>query len=334
MIKKYKNILIILAFAIGVILTAVIFCFTLFTVKDIKLDYRTELLHAYSEEEVIEKSGIKEGSCVFFLKKDKLEENIEKNFPYLEVINIETIIPSHIVFHLAEREEFYAVIHNGNTLICDDEFKVLRIDSGTTYNSTTSNAILIDGGLDITNEKISTGEFLEFKQDGLKDLYNAMLVNERNRPEMLSLIKEISIDDYSEKEVVVDGKKVEKQMQTTINITTHNDRNIFINNIDYGLKYKLQKLFALQSSILDIEKFSYDENGDGVIQEEEKYYKTETDQVKLDKMYEILSTCEIHISNYESEYQYNEQTDKIEKVFSEEDCFFYLVYNEKTLQTI
>ena len=333
MIKKYKNLLIILAVVVGIVLTAVIFCFTLFTVKDIKLDYRTELNHPYAQTEVIEKSGIGKGSCVFFLKKDKFKENIEKNFPYLEVINIETVIPSHIIIHLAEREEFYAVIHEGNTLICDDEFKILRVESGTDYDSTSLNSILINGGLDITNKKIEAGEFLEFKQDGLRDLYNAMLVNSRNRPQMLSSFKEIMIADYSEKEVVVGGSKIEKQMQTSIKITTHNNRNLFIHNIDYGLKYKLQKMFAVQTSVLSIENFTYDENGDGVAQSNEKYSINDTEQTKLDKMYEILSTCEIHVANFESEYQYDEISDKIIKMYSEEDCYFYLSYNGKTLQT-
>ncbi len=333
MIKKYKNILIILAVIVGVVLTAVIFCFTLFTVKDIKLDYRTNLLHPYSQTEIIEKSGIDTGSCVFFLKKDKFEENIEKNFPYLKVINIETVIPSHIIIHLAEREEFYAVEHNGNILICDDEFKVLRIVSGTSYESTTNNAIFIPDELDITNEKIAEGEFLEFKQDGLKNLYNSMLVNSRTRPEMLSLFKQIEISDYSEKEVIVDGKKVEKEYQTSIKLTTHNDRNVCINNIDHGLKYKLQKTFAVLSAILDIQEFVYDENKDGVAQSEEIYRKNDTDDIKVGKMFEILSKCDIFVSNYASEYQYDESTEKIVKMYTEEDCYFHLSYNGVTLKT-
>jgi len=334
MIKKYKNILIILSVVIGVILTAVIFCFTLFTVKDVKLDFRTELKHPYEQAEIIKKSDIKEGSCVFFLKKDKFKENIEKNFPYLEVINVETIIPSHIVIHLAEREEFYAVLHNNSILICDDEFKVLRIENETSYESTTTNAIFIKGGLNISNIEIAEGDFLDFKQDGLKNLYNAMLLNSRNRPEMLSFIKEIEITDYSEKDVLIDGNKIEKQMQTSIKITTHNDRWVFINNIDYGLKYKLQKLFAVQSSIFDIEKFGYDENQNDAIEENEKYLKSDTDEAKLNKMYQILASCEIHIANFESEYQFNEQTERIEKVYGEEDSFYYLVYNGVTLISI
>lgn len=322
MIKKYKNLLIILAVAVGVVVTAVIFCFTLFTVKDIKIDFRTETAISYSDEEIVEKSGIKTGKCVFFLKKNQFEANIEKNFPYLEVINIETIIPSHIVIHVAERQEFYAIMHNDKIIYCDDEFKILKVENGTNYDSTASNAILIPSGqLNITNEKIEAGEFLEFKQNGLKDLYNSMLVNSRTRADMLSMFKEISVAEYVEKEVVKDGKTIEKQWQTTIKITTHNGRGIYLHNIDYGLKYKVQKTFAILSNIMEIQTFVYDG----------KTYdrKAQDDQSEIDN---ILSLAEIHVENYQSEYQYDEASDKIYKAYSEKDCYYSLVYNGKTLE--
>ena len=333
MIKKYKGVIIAVAVVVGVILASVIFCLTLFTVKDIKLDFRTELTQEYAQTEIVEKSGITNGECVFFMKKKVYEQNIEKNFPYLKVINIEIVIPSHIIVHLAEREEFYAIPYGENTLICDDEFKILKIQEGKDYESTSSNAISLKR-VDITNKNVEEGDFLTFKQQGLENLYDGMLVNSRNRPQMLALCKEIVVSEYAEKEIVVDGKRVEKEMQTSIKITTHNGREVFIHNIAYGLKYKLQKFFAIQSSILDIEKFYLDKNGDDKISEgEEIFSKDSDDDLKVDKMFEILSTCQIHIANFGSEYQYNEDTDKFEKTYSEKDCFYYLEYDGAKLKT-
>lgn len=332
MTKKYKGIIITVAVIVGVILASVIFCFTLFTVKDIKLDFRTELTAKYTQTEIIEKSGIENGKCVFFLKKKQHTANLEKNFPYLKVINIEIVIPSHIIIHLAEREEFYAIPYGEKTLICDDEFKVLKIEDGTSYESTASNAILLKK-VKITNEKVEAGDFLSFKQDGLEDLYDGMLLNSRNRPQMLALCKEIEISEYAEKEVVVDGNRVEKEMQTSIKITTHNGRKVYIHNITYGLPYKLQKYFALQTSILDVDNFYLDKNNDDKRgQDEDIYSKSEDDDIKKDKMFEILSTCDIHIANFGSEYQYNEDTDKFEKTYSEKDCFYYLEYEGAKLK--
>ena len=329
MSKKYKSLIITLVSVVVVVVTAVIFCFTLFTVKDIKLDFRTELTSefskAYKQEDIIEKSGIKTGSCVFFLKKHVFEENIEKNFPYLEVINVEIQIPSHIVVHLAERQEFYAVEHNGQTLFCDDEFKVLRVENWTGYSSTESNAIFIpQNQLSISNETIVAGDFLEFKQSGLKDLYNAMLINSRSRSQMIATIKEISVYEYAEKEVIVNGERVEKEWQTSIKLSMHSGREIYIGNIDYGFKYKLQKMYGILTSVMDIQSFKIK------TETEEKVYDK---AINPDETINILANAEIHVENYQSEFQYDEDTDSFYKKYSEKDCFYYLVYNGNVLST-
>ena len=77
MTKKVKALIITLCSIVGVVVTAVIFCFTLFTIKDVQVDFRTEITKGYTESQVIKESGIEMGKCVFFLKKSKLEEQIE-----------------------------------------------------------------------------------------------------------------------------------------------------------------------------------------------------------------------------------------------------------------
>ncbi len=327
MTKKVKALIITLCSVLGVVITAVIFCFTLFTIKDVQVDFRTEITQGYTESQVVKESGIEMGKCVFFLKKSKLEEKIEKKFPYLEVINIETVIPSHIIFHIAEREEFYAINHNGQTLYCDDEFKVLRIEEGTI---TESNIILLEK-VDILNKKISAGDFLSIKQNGLLSLYDAMLLNSRNRPEMLALCEKIEVTAYEQKEVIKDGKTVEKEWQTTIKMLTHSGREIFIHNINYGLEYKLAKCFAVMSSIFEIKSFNCDSDGNG---EKEFYDVNDIDQLKVDKMYEILSKAQIHVMNYQSEYVVNEKTGKIQKVYDEKDNYFSLSYNGQPIEKV
>ena len=122
-------------------------------------------------------------------------------------------------------------------------------------------------------------------------------------------------------------------VKTSIKITTHNGRKVYIHNITYGLPYKLQKYFALQTSILDVDNFYLDKNNDDKRgQGEDIYSKSEDDDIKKDKMFEILSTCDIHIANFGSEYQYNEDTDKFEKTYSEKDCFYYLEYEGAKLK--
>ena len=329
MLRKYKGLIIALVSVLITIITIVILCFTLFTVQDIKLDYRTELTASYSDEEIIEKSGMKKGSCVFFLKKQIYVDNIEKNFPYLEVINIETEIPSHIVIHLAERREFYAVAYNGQILYCDDEFKVLKIEDGVNYDSTPQNAIFIpENQLKFDNESIETGDFLQItkKGNGIQQLYNSMLVNARTYAHMISTIKEISVYDYKQYDVIVDGKRVEKDYQTSLKLTMHSGREIYLWNIEYGLKYKVQNMYSILSSVMEIQKFKLENDlGEEVVYDKE----TASDHAEINN---ILANCEIHLKNYQSEYQFDERTNSFVKVYGEKDCFYELVYNGKSLK--
>ena len=296
--NKAKKWILLLCSCVAVIVKIVILCCTLFAVKDIKLDFRTSTVFSYVENEIIEKSGIPKGKCVFFLKKNQYEKNIEKNFPYLKVINIETKIPSHLVVHLAEREEFYAILLNGKTYMCDDELKVLRIEEGENYISTEENAIKIDGAsLNIKNDEITEGDFLKIEKEGLLNLYNSFLYNNRGRGEMLSFIKDIKMFDSLE--------QVTNARENSIMITTHAGRNIYLYNIDYGQKYKIQKMFSLLTSIMDVEKFSYS----GII------YDKNQEGNDNEKMMQILSKSDIHIYNYIRREE-----------FSEKDNYYILRY--------
>ena len=64
MTKKVKALIITLCSVLGVVITAVIFCFTLFTIKDVKVDFRTEITKGYTESQVVKESGIEMGKCV------------------------------------------------------------------------------------------------------------------------------------------------------------------------------------------------------------------------------------------------------------------------------
>jgi len=303
--RHKKQIIIILCVLLGIIVTSVTFCLTLFTVKDIKVDFKTSTVYDYSNAQIIEESELPYGKCVFFLKKEPYVENLEKKFPYLEVLNIETIIPCHIVIHLSERQEFYAIKHNEKLLYCDDDFKVLRVEDWTSYENLTTNPIFIDENkITIKNESVEAGDFLDIKETEIKDLYNAMLENSRSRAEMLASFKQV--ETFVEKEDVTDEKQV------GLKITLHSGREVFIYNISYGLKYKLQKTFALLAEIMNIESFKH--NGT-------QYNK---DDITLrDDMINILSNAQVHVKNYISREN-----------FSEKDNYYYLTYEGKRIEKI
>lgn len=231
-----------------VIITIVILSFTLFTVQTISIDYRTSLQHEYDDEAIIDASGLPKGKNIMFLKKQKYIDNIEKSYPYLEVINIETSFPSKLTIHLRERQPFYAVQSDGKYLLLDSSLKVL--EELEEFFSTRTNAILLpfDFGAEL-------GEFVSL--DYLTDFYDAILLNSKSREDGLATFKQI---EYFESE-----NEIYHNKEKGLKLTLHSGREIYLHNAAYGLAYKLNKFYAVENSlhklsgVLSTEQLQYSE---------------------------------------------------------------------------
>lgn len=219
--------------AIGVvIITIVILCFTLFTVQNISIDYRTSLVYQYNDDEIIAASKLEKGKSVLFLKKQQYIDNIEKAYPYLEVINIETSFPSKLTIHVRERQPFYAVKNGERFMLLDSSLKVLEMVDE--FSSTQTNAILLP--FDIGGEE---GDFLSL--DYLTDFYDAILLNSKTREDGLATFKQI---EYFESE-----NEIYHNREKGLKITLHSGREVYLHNASYGLAYKLNKFYAVENSL-------------------------------------------------------------------------------------
>lgn len=253
------------------IITIVILSFTLFTVQSISIDYRTSLEYEYDDDEIITASKLPIGKNIMFLKKQTYIDNIEKAYPYLEVINIETSFPSKLIIHVRERQPFYAVQTEGGYLLLDSSLKVL--EKVEEFSSTQTNAILLP--FDFGGEE---GDFLSL--DYLTDFYDAILLNSKTREDGLATFKQI---EYFESE-----NEVYHNQEKGLKITLHSGREVYLHNASYGLAYKLNKFYAVESSL----------------------YKL-ADSLTTEQIQE----SEIHINNY------------LGSNYSEKDSYFYLIHN-------
>ena len=118
-----------------VLLLVIILCSTVFTVKNIKVNF-LDNNHIMSETEVltqIEDSGsIAKGHSVFIFSKNKATKTLEKNIPYIRVINLETICPDTIRVNCVERKDCYAIkVGNVSYLVVDKYYKVLKAVNAT-----------------------------------------------------------------------------------------------------------------------------------------------------------------------------------------------------------
>lgn len=200
--KKNKIIIITCSVIVGVIALIILFSFTLFAVRKVSVDYRSSTVNlSVTQAEIIESSGIKKGGSVFFQNKSKYADNLEKKYPYIKVVNIETVFPSKIVIHVVERNEVYAVKLGEQYYICDNEFKILRITD--TFESEQDNAILLSG---VEVKEANYAECDKLVVSNYADIYDKLYENNRTLDEQRAIIKEIKF--YEEDEVEGYNKKI------------------------------------------------------------------------------------------------------------------------------
>ncbi len=243
-----KGWIIALSVLLIVAITIVTLSFTLFTVQEVSINYRTSTDYSYDDKKIIESSQIPYGNNIFFLNKSQLTSNIEQAYPYLEVINIETKFPSSLIIHVKERQSVYAVKNGENFLLLDSQLKVL--DKLDTFESDRTNAIYLP-----IEVQADVGDFINLNL--LSNFYDAFLLNNKSREDALSLFKQIEIFD--------EKNQIFNTVEDGLKLTLFSGREVFIHNANYGLAYKIAKFFAVEKALPELS----DQLSDEVIQNSE-----------------------------------------------------------------
>lgn len=271
-----KKLIISLSVLVGLVAILVTLCFTVFTVKSIEINFRTSQIKSWSNEQIIEESGLPKGKNIFSIKEQPYIDRLEKKFPYLKVINIETKFPSTLVIHCAEREEMFVVQRESDYLICDDSLKILKIEEGVFVSDNTNPIILKD--LTILNESIEEGDFLQTQEAGVTGIYSGIIQCNRLRSDMIGMIKEISFK--------IEHNNLTNKDETNMTMTLFSGREVKILNIDTSLGLKFSKMYFALSNIYEILM----ENGD--------YTEEEVDRCSLLLGNQITDQKEIYCHIY------------------------------------
>lgn len=107
---------------------------TLFTLQTININWLTTKyeLDAVRDYNLI--NSVDKGGSIFLVKKDEIKHNLEKKYPYLRVVSIETKFPNKIVIHSAERESMFAIKLSDNEYAVVDELgKVLSLSTSSIF---------------------------------------------------------------------------------------------------------------------------------------------------------------------------------------------------------
>ncbi len=308
-----KKLIITLCVIFGFVAVLLILFWTLFGLSSVSVKFSSTRENlTITEQEIVEAGQFRYGACVLFEgKKSSIQkiENMAKenpNFAYLRVVNIETVFPNKFVIHVQEREELFAVENEDRFLICDRDLRVLNILDN--FQSEQDNAILLKN-LEIKNQTIEIGDFLQTSQSSIKKLYSAFLESGRDLSAIRGKFREITLGTCTDEF---------QKTYDSVELKTFQNRKFVINNIDFALSGKVKKMFSAETSL-----FTQQTDEDGNITnangeilyvvktqsgeyvnfnsvkdltdgEGEKIYH-ETDKVAL--TYSLLANCYIKVDN-------------------------------------
>lgn len=201
-----------------VVLTAIILMFTLFKLKKVDVQLKTET-NVLTEEiiEEIKEDTLKQGGSVLFVGKEKIIFNLEQKFPYLKIVNIETKIPNKFVIHCLEREEFFAIESQGKTYYLDEELKILRIKDGD-FEKQENGAVLLkledlverENGkienvyLDLNLQNANEGQFVKLSETNIQKIAVSILSGFEANNRQLSTVRSLynKFDVFYKAEVI------------------------------------------------------------------------------------------------------------------------------------
>lgn len=122
--------LILLIIVIIVLLSSVLFC-----INSATLSFTGTAIQTDTQKIQNELNSKAFNQNIFLINENKIISEIEKENPYIKVINIERIFPSSLKLHYTERKELYQLELNDNSYaVLDCYGKVLRISESITEN--------------------------------------------------------------------------------------------------------------------------------------------------------------------------------------------------------
>lgn len=161
--KRKKTFKIFLYLILGLLLIAVLatLSFTVFF-KISALEVSGETI--YSDEQIIEASGIFEGQNMLALNTSEIEKRVTKSLPYIKRLDIKRRLPSKIELIAEAGEAFIGIKSENDFILADSAYKVLE-------HSDSCNCITVIG---VVPENADPGEKLQLGAQTEKILTNVL----------------------------------------------------------------------------------------------------------------------------------------------------------------
>ena len=126
--KRSKLIIGIFIALLLVVLTIVLLAFTVFIVRDVKVESDV-ISRLIDEEKIVESSGLVKGTNIISINKTGIKSNIEKENPYVEIKSIVREFPSTVVITATVRTGIMLIPSDDgdSAAVIDSSMKILNV---------------------------------------------------------------------------------------------------------------------------------------------------------------------------------------------------------------
>lgn len=158
------------------IVALIVLSSAVFSLSSVEVNFMYEVSNLEGkQQEIVQAGDFAYGTNVLFLKKNPYISKLEKQFPYLKILNIETCFPNKLVINCEERQPTFTVqLEDKSYAIIDEDYKILeKINVTGSYVSSVSNPILLEG-VKFTGGK-NEGDFLSIDKSQENLMLNLML---------------------------------------------------------------------------------------------------------------------------------------------------------------
>lgn len=123
--NRRKKIIIRVILCLVFLCAGIIFALTMFfNISDITVTGDA----VYSTDEVVNSSGVSNGDNLIFISKNKINEKITTELPYVGSVKIKRHLPTELELVIEKTEAVYAVVSNGYYTLLNENGKVLETD--------------------------------------------------------------------------------------------------------------------------------------------------------------------------------------------------------------
>ena len=103
----------------------------------------------YTEEQIIQASGIEDGDNMFFVNRFSAASRIFAKLPYVQKVTISRKLPNHVIIEIAESQELAYVVSGDTYWAIDSNGKVMeKVDSKKAKN------LIREDGLSLKRPKV------------------------------------------------------------------------------------------------------------------------------------------------------------------------------------